>query len=361
MPNPPTPKMALEQRVRSSYRARACAAGLCVGAQIFLAGCAIGMPLSLGGAWLASLPAVLLAVWITGRCRNMLVSSGQNASKSRLYNLLLCAALLLSGAFAAASMVCFAGQTLIEQTRGIWTSALTAAAAALCALSGSTGAARLCFALRYALPAVLLGLSLSDMPMRIPAGLFPILGAGAPQLGMASLGMLFAAAPALMLALPPPEITLAGDAAQACALPDKRFFVQRVLCGALIGAVLLLLSCGAAPYESIEDSTQWGARLSITAGASAHEGVLQMLLTLFKLLAMLLLAANMLCAVEQALVLAFPSLSRNRSGLVLLLLVLFFCLAALIILGERPLLLLAPGIAVPAVLAAWIAGRRNRA
>lgn len=359
MPNPPTPKTALEQRVQSSYRARACAAGLCVGAQVFLAGCAVGMPLSLGGAWLASLPALLLAVWISGRCAP--ASSGHDAPKSRMFYLLLCAALLLSGAFAAASMVCFAGQTLIEQTRGIWTSALTAAAAALCALSGGMGAARLCFALRYALPAVLLGMNLSAMPMRIPAGLFPILGAGAPQLGIASLGMLFAAAPALMLTLPPPEIALAGDAAQACAVPEKRFFVRRVFCGALIGAVLLLLSCGAAPYESIEESTQWGARLSITAGASAHEGVLQMLLTLFKLLAMLLLAANMLCAAEQALVLAFPVLSRNHLGLAVLSLLLLLCLTALIILGERPLLLLAPGIAVPAVPAAWIAGRRRRA
>lgn len=346
--------------MRSSYRARACAAGLCVGAQVFLAGCAVGMPLSLGSAWLASLPAVLLSAWITGRCRSALASAKQNEPKSRLFYLPLCAALLLSGAFAAASMVCFAGQTLIEQTRGIWISALTAAAAALCALSGGTGAARLCFALRYALPAVLLGLSLSAMPMRIPAGLFPILGAGAPQLGMASLSMLFAAAPALMLALPPPEIARSGDDAQACAFPEKRFFVRRVLCGALIGAVLLLLSCGTAPYESTLESTQWGARLSITAGASAHEGVLQMLLTLFKLLAMLLLAANMLCAAEQALVLAFPALSQSRLGLAILLLAFFICLAALIILGERLLLSLTPAIAAPAMLAAWIAGRRRR-
>ena len=331
-----------------------------MGTQVFLAGCAVGMPLALGGAWLASLPAVLLAAWIAGRCTSALAFSGQNAPKSRLCYLLLCTALLLSGAVAAASMVCFAGQTLIEQTRGISTAALTAAAAALCALSGGTGVHRLCFALRYALPAALLGLSLSAMPMRIPAGLFPILGAGAPQLGMAAMGMLFAAAPALMLALPPPEITLAGDAAQACAIPEKRFFVRRMLVGALTGAVLLFLSCAAATYESIQESTQWGARLSIAAGTSAHEGVLQMLLTLSKLLAMLLLAANMLCAAEQALVLAFPALSQRRMGLALLLLALFICLAALIILGERLLLLLAPGIVVPAALAAVLAGRRRR-
>lgn len=345
----------LEQRVLASYRTRACAAGLCVGTQIFLAGCACGMPLSLGGAWLASLPALMLAVWITGRC--VPISSGQNAPKSRLFYLLLCAALLSSGAFAAASMVCFAGQTLVEQTRGVWTAFAAWAAVALCALSGGTGAARLCFALRYVLPALLLGLSASGA--RRPVGLFPILGAGAPQLGMASLGMLFAAAPALMLALPPPEIALAGDAAQACAIPEKRFFVRRVLGGALAGVALLFLSCAAATYESIQESTQWGARLHMTAGSLP--GVLQMLLILFKLMAMLLLAANMLCAAEQAIVLAFPALSRNRSGLVLLLPVLFLCLAALIILGERLLLSLAPASVVPAALAAWIAGRRKRA
>lgn len=360
MPENQKDSRVLEQRVRASYRVRACAAGLCVGAQIFLAGCAVGMPLALSSAWLAALPSLLLCVWFTRRCHRALSQSGHAGRMTRLFYILTAAALLLCGAFACASMVGFAARALAAQTRTAWTALLAVIAILLCALPGGTGAARLCFALRYAWPALLLGLSLSAVPMRVPVGLFPILGAGAAQLGMAAACVLFGAAPALMLMLPPPEIARSGEAAQHCPIPEAEFFTRRVLLGALTGAALLFLSSACTTYESIQESTQWGARLRMAAGNAAHEGTLQMLLTVTKLMAMLLLTVNMLCAAEQALVCAFPALAKRRAGLIILLILLTACMTAMIIWGERPLLLAAPAIAAPAMLSAFGLGRRRR-
>lgn len=356
MPSSKKPGTEPERRILASFRVRACAAGLCAGAQIYLAGCAVSMPLTLGSAWLAALAALVLCAWITARCHRALLRHGQNGPVPRLAHLLLAAALLLSGAFAAASMVCYASQTLVEQTRTAWTAAAAWIAAGLCALSGGAGASRLCFALRYAFPALLLGLSAAAIPLRVPVGLFPLLGAGAAQTGMAAICTLFGAAPVLMLALPPPEL-----AGQTYEIPERSFFLRRVLAGALAGILLLFLSSACTTYESILESTQWGQRLHMAAGNLAREGISQMLLTVTKLLAMLLLAANMLLAAEQALTLAFPALTRGRAGFMLLLALLFAALAALVVLGEKPLLSAAPAIIIPAAHAAWLIGRRRSA
>lgn len=355
---PDNPTKTAERRIGASCRARACAAGLCVGAQLFLAGCAVGMPLALGSAWIAALPALPLSAWITSRCHRALQ---QTEMYSRPVYTLLAVSLLLCSAFALAAMVSFAAQTLAEQARGAWTAALALAAAALCVLAGGTGTARLCFALRYAFPLLLLGLSALGIPLRTPAGLFPLLGAGGTELCAAAACMLFGAAPALMLALPPPELRQAGKDPQPCSIPELGFFLRRVLPGALAGTALLFLGSACTTYESIAEGTQWGARLRMAAGNLAREGIAQMLLSCIKLLAMQLLAANTLCAAEQALALAFPALGRGRAGLALLLALDFAILAALILLGEGPLLAAAPGIAAPALLAAWLLGRRKRA
>ncbi|MBQ8617577.1 MAG: hypothetical protein IJ418_08675 [Clostridia bacterium] len=356
MPNHQEKKTEHERRVLASFRVRACAAGLCAGAQIYLAGCAVGMPLTLGSAWLAALAALALCVWITVRCHRTLARYSQKGTVSRPAYAFVAAALLLSAAFSLSSMVCYAGETLVAQTRGIWTAAMAWIAISLCALPGPAGAARICFAMRYAFPPLVLGLGAAAVPWRIPVGLFPLLGAGATELGAAAVCMLFGAAPALMLALPPPEL-----AGQAYEVPQKAFFLRRMLAGALAGVLLLFLSSACTTYESILESTQWGARLHMAAGNLAREGIAQMLLTVTKLLAMLLLAANMLCAAEQALTLAFPALAKGRIGLALLLFLLLLSLSALIVLGEKPLLIAAPAIAIPAALAAWILGRRRRA
>ncbi|MBE5799488.1 MAG: hypothetical protein E7321_06015 [Clostridiales bacterium] len=355
MPN----EQDIEPRVLASWRTRACAAGVCVGTQIFLAGCGVGMPLSLSSAWLSALPSLPFAAWLVARCRRRLVSPVHPGRFSRVWHTLLALALLACSAFAAASLVSFAGATLVEQTNAAWAEIMALSAVALCALSGSIGASRLCFALRYALPALTLLLSLAAVPMRVPVGLFPILGAGAPQLAISALSVLFGAAPALMLMLPPTELVHRDE--NQGAVPNTGFFLRRVLLGALAGVVLLFIASACTTYESIAESTQWGVRLSMAIGNQSHEGVMQMLLVLAKLMAMLLLSVHMLCAAEQALLGAFPRLAAGRAGLLVLLALLGACLAVMVLFGDAPLLAAAPAIAVPAALLAAFSGRRQHA
>ena len=76
------------------------------------------------------------------------------------------------------------------------------------------------------------------------------------------------------------------------------------------------------------------------------------------LLAMLLLAVNMVCAAQQALELAIPAL--RKGGLRVIGAGLTACLAVSAIWGDGPMLLAAPLLAVPAALAAIILGRGRR-
>ena len=343
-----------ERRVRAAFHTRACAAGLCVGAQLFLAGCAVGMPLALSSAWLAALPALPLAAWLTLRSRLALLHP-----KARAGYGVLCAAMLACAAFALLSITGFAGQTLCEQSSALWIETAALIGVLLCAVPGAAGAARLCYALRYALPALALGLSMIHLPMRVPVGLFPLLGAGPRALGLAALSMLFGAAPALMLSLLPQE--LAGLDRAKIAVPDARFFLVRVLAGALAGVILLFLTSACTTYESIEQSSEWSARLRMAAGNQPHEGIAQMALILSKLMAMLLLAANMLCAAQQALGLALPRLSGRLWGLLFCGAALAAVLLARIFLGDAPMLAAAPTITLAAVLAAAWSGREQRA
>ena len=356
MPNNPTNLNLPEQRIRASWRTRAVAAGWCVGAQIFLSGCAVGLPLALNGTWLASLASLPFCAWLVSRCVRHL-RTGQS-HHSRAGYLLLAVSLLGCGVFACSSLVVFAAQTLVQQSRPIWTEAAALLGVLLCALSGGTGAARLCFALRYAAAALILGLSLISLPMRMPVGLFPILGAGIKSLSLSALCMLFGASPALMLMLPPPE--LSGSQSEQ-AVPPLSFFLRRVLFGALVGAALLFLTCTGATHESIARSSELGARLRMAAGNQPHEGILQMILILTKLIAMILLAANMLCAAQQALGAAIPALQQNNTGLLATGILLALALAIPAICGDMPLLIAAPLITVPATLSAGYFGRRPRA
>ena len=345
-----------KRRIHAAWRARACAAGLCVGTQIFLAGCAVGMPLALSSAWLAAIPALPFGAWLVCRCHRALLQPAPRMMRTRCA--LLFAALLGCAAFALASMTGFAAQTLTQQARALWIETTTLLAAVLCALSGGTGAARLCFALRYALPALVLGLSVAALPLRVPSGLFPILGAGAGPLGLAALSMLFGAAPALMLMLPPPEL----DEIQARNedIPDLRFFLVRVLPGAFVGLCALFLTSACTTYESIAQSSEWGARLRMAAGSQPHEGMLQMTLTLAKLMAMLLLSVNMLCASQQALSISLPRLGSQYAGLTVSAALLSGVLLVQSVYGDRPLLVGTPLIACIALAAALPAGRRRR-
>ncbi|MBR5302489.1 MAG: hypothetical protein IKU38_06620 [Clostridia bacterium] len=330
-----------------------------MGTQIFLAGCAVGMPLALSSAWLASLAVVPLAGWFVRRSRCALHHAAHAGTISRAGYILLFAALLGSAVFALASLSVFAAQTLAQEAQAWWTGSMALLAAALCAPPGKPGAARLCFALRWILPALVLALSVSALPLRVPVGLFPLLGAGAVPLGAAAIAMLFGAAPALMLALRPVELTIYEP--EEIAIPDTRFFLMRVLPGAAAGMLLLFLTSACTTYESIAESGEWGARLRMAAGNQPHEGIVQMLLILAKLMAMLLLCANMLSSAQQALSLAFPRLHSALAIWAICTALLATCLLGTIVLGDMPLLFGAPLIAMPAILAALLLGRRPRA
>lgn len=335
----------LESRVRACWRVRGCAAGLCVGAQIFLLGTGVAMPLALGGAWIASLAALPMAALTAAVCRRALVSPRRTGKRTAALYILLALTLLLCAAFALCGLVSLAGQTLLVQARALWITAVALAVIALCALTG--GADRLCFALRFMLPVLLALLTALCMLLELPAGLFPILGAGGLPLGVAAACMPGAASPLLMLLLPPPELALAGEAAQRCPVPKTGFFLSRALAGAAAGVLLLFAASVCTTYESIADSSGWGARLRIALGAQMHGSIAQTLLTVCQVTAMALLAVCMLASAEQALLRAIPKAKKGRAGLAALILILASCLAALNVFGSAAALFAAPLLILP--------------
>ena len=316
MPNPSEKPSRLERRVRQSWRAQACAAGLCVGTQVFLLGTGAAMPLALNSAWIASLTVLPCAVLIAALCRRAHLQKRKNDRFSRALHALLAATLFLNAVFAAAALIEFAQQTLLPQASAVSIIALAVPALLLCAASGGVGVSRTSFLLRYAMPVLLLALTLASMPQQAPAGLFPLLGAGPLPLGAAALCMTAAVSPALMLLVYPMEIAETGEAAMRCEIPGTRFFLWRVLSGAGTGILLLFAASVCMTYEAIGESGTWGARLHMISSGQPHEGLAQMTLTVLQLAAMGLLAANMLAASAQALACAFGR--KRRAGLPLL-------------------------------------------
>lgn len=355
--NDPDERSTVRARVRAAWRTRACAAGLCVGAQVFLLGAGVAMPLALNAAWLASLAALPMTALIVWACRSALCAQARRRAAAenprpglaRALHVLLAAVMLLCCAFAVVSLVNLAEQSLLQQARIVFIISMTALFTLLCALSGSTGVSRLCFALRFLLPALMAAFSALSMPWGAPMGLFPLLGAGCVPLGAAAACMLAGACPALMLLLAPPEIDAAGGAAQACPVPGTAFFLLRVLPGAAFGSALLLMLCGCGTYESIAAQSVWGDRLRILCTGQPQEGLPQMMLTICQMLAIALLAAGTLCTAEQALVRAVPRLARARSGLLTLFGLLCALLLALTAFGLRIALFAAPGLILPAL------------
>ena len=61
---------SIEQRTRAAYRARACAAGVACGAQIFAVGTGLTVPLALNAAYGAAVPALLLGNTLFGGSSN---------------------------------------------------------------------------------------------------------------------------------------------------------------------------------------------------------------------------------------------------------------------------------------------------
>ena len=87
----------IEQRVRAAYRARACAAGVACGAQIFAVGTGLLLPLALNAAYWAAVPALLLGGVIGFAAPRRLSKAPGSAFCAVLaLSLLVCGALLLA-------------------------------------------------------------------------------------------------------------------------------------------------------------------------------------------------------------------------------------------------------------------------
>ena len=87
----------IEQRVRAAYRARACAAGVACGAQIFAVGTGLLLPLALNAAYWAAVPALLLGGVIgLAAPRRLSKAPGSAFCAVLALSLLVCGALLLA-------------------------------------------------------------------------------------------------------------------------------------------------------------------------------------------------------------------------------------------------------------------------
>ena len=288
----------IEQRARAAYRARACAAGIACGAQIFAVGTGLTVPLALNAAYLAAVPALL-----TGGIIGLAASKKRSTPPGKAFCAALAVSLLVCSALLLGAGATLAQQTLLPNGRLLTCLMLTLAFALLCALPSGAGVCRVAFALRLLLPAALViftGLSLSSSST---AGLFPLLGAGVQPLGWSALVGLSACSPALMLLLPPQELE-----DTPVPVPNAGFFALRLLIGGLLGVLMLAALALCNPYEIIRGQHVWGARMTILSSARPREGLMQTLLVLAQLFSMLIGAVSTLCAAAQALETAFPKM-----------------------------------------------------
>lgn len=367
------PNTAFDARAQAAFRARAVAAAVSLGAQIFATGTGLGVPLSLNAAYLGALPCLLLSAVIAAAARRHLAASlcpggapacspGDRAAMTQgarrggvclaalravLGLLMLCCSALLLAATAT-----FASQTLLTQAKVFPVVALTFAAAAACALSGGTGIARLAFALRIVLPLGLAVFTIHALSPDFLAGLFPLLGQGAQPLALCALCQLGACAPVALLFLPPPEC------AQARSLPGAWFFVWRVLLGGACGVLMLLAISLCNTYETLTGLRVWGERMHIVSSSQPREGLTHMMLVLTQITSLFIGGVSTLCAAEQAVCCVLPALRRVRLGLGLCLLSLFAALWLLTRWGMAWALRAAPALALP-LLAVLLLGLRR--
>ncbi|MDO5297915.1 MAG: hypothetical protein Q4F18_00700 [Clostridia bacterium] len=359
------PNTVLETRVRAAYRAQACAAAISVGAMVFSMGAGIAITICLNAAYISALSVLPVTALTALACRRSLrrqaERSGQQRAESGGLSRALCVLLALTlvacAIFCLAALVNLAEQSLLRQARMTWIAALSLLAAGLCALSGGTGISRLGFMLRWILPVGLLVLCAQGLTLESHAGLFPLLGRGTSQLGLSALAMLGGAAPVLMLMLPPPALREAGEEAQRCPVPGPGFFMGRVLAGAVVGIVLLVVLALCNSYESLRTLQNWGERMFILCCNEPREGIFQSLLTLLQITAMMIGAVSMICAAEQALVRAWPGLGAHRMGLALCLVLCGAAFYALIRFGFIIALSCAPFLLIPLAVCLLGSGR----
>lgn len=302
------PDVMPEERIRAAYRARACAAGIACGAQIFSVGAGLLIPVCLNAAYLAALPA-LIPCAIVAFCAQRHLASGRSAGRQPIGKALLIL-LSLMLLFCCASLLCaavvFTQQTLLPQAHLTTCLMLTLCAAFLCALPTGTGVSRLAFALRFPLPCALLLFALLSLSPDSPTGFFPLLGSGGRPLMLGMLCGLSSCAPALILFLPPEELT--KSCAPPAAVPNAGFFVRRVLAGGLVGVLMLLALSLCEPYELLSEQHIWGMRMIILSSSRPREGIIQTLLVIAQLFALLIGAVSLLCTAAQSLKTAFPCL-----------------------------------------------------
>ena len=290
-------------RVLAVWRVRAAAAALCVGAASYALCAGAAMPLCLSSAWMASL-AVWPAAALAAVCaRRVLLRGGPGRGLCAL----LAATLLICAAFSYMALVSLVRETLLPLARISFVAQASAAGILLCCISGSRGAPRLAFALRYVLPALLLAFSLRAAGSSGMEGVFPLLGAGAGQTGIAALCMLPAALPALQLCLYPVE--LEGMNAE---IPKAGFFARRLLLGAGAASALLFLLSLCSPYTVIAGKHSFGERMIVLSSGVPREGVIGTLTTLLQAAALALCAVNALLFAAEAAVRALRFKGRGR-------------------------------------------------
>lgn len=303
------PNTVHDRRVLAAWRARACAAGAATGAMIFSVGAGVAVPVSLNAAALSSLPALALCGLCAWRAQRVLVRPARAPGRiARAVLALLAVTLCLCAAYIAGAQVCLAEYTLLTRARIHWIVLITLAGLFACTACGGAAVERLCFAVRWALPALLLALGAKALQKGSPIGLFPVLGAGAAPLLVSALCMLSSAAATLCL------LCGARDPARETPVPCARFFVVRVLAGGAMGALLLLSLTLCNTYDTLLSQGMWGERMLVTCTHEPRLGVPQMALVLTQMLGLSLGAAALLCAAERAAARAMAARSGEPRG-----------------------------------------------
>ena len=331
-------------RIRESFRVRASAAGICVGAQVFIMGAGAAAPLSLNAAWIAALSSMPAAG----------IAAAAYDSYS-VFTLLVCAALLACCVAALSALMNLAEQTFLSQARMVFILAVTLLFLLLCAAGGAAGAVRTAYALRFLGAAMLLALLVRTASSGVSGGLFPLLGTGAKMLALSAAMMLSCAAPVLLLLIPPGE---AGELSES-ELPKAGFFVLRAVLGAAIGAGLLLTMTLSSSYETLAGYSSWGERLRLIPADGGRGGLLFSFLTLCQLALLLLHAAIMLLSGEAALTQMFPKLKHCKAGLLLLLLLIGAALTLLVFFGFDGAIAAGALAGIPALAALLLKGKRT--
>ena len=296
-----------QSRIRAAYRVRAWTAALCIAASVYALGAGAAMPVCLNSAWLASFAVWPAAALIAVFSRKMLLK------KKTGWFVCSGVSLLLAGMGSVSLLALFSltKETLLPLSRASFIAQVTAGMMAFCLLFGGRGAMRLAYFLRWGLPLGVFLLCIKTLSFETAAGLFPLLGAGAVSVIQASLMLLPAALPSLMLALPPPELDELTEEESIYSVPGTAFFAVRAVAGALCGTLLLLALSLCGTYEGIAAQRAWGERMILLCTGAPKSGIAHTLLVILQILALALASVNLLFAAYEA---AKCALKKRKKG-----------------------------------------------